>query len=141
MLQRGLDRPRAEVRLALATRPKAGVRAHQRAALTAGLRPHRVVEDRAGGNVQRLGQPGDRLRWRGGEILGDETEPSQGAQLNRDTELPGRTVLTTHELEIVLVKPEVLDEHARLDRLREPLQPLDLDVGEEPARGHRSVPI
>ena len=44
---------------------------------------------RGGGEVELLGQPGDRDRRRGGHGVRDETQPRQGAQRHREPEPVG----------------------------------------------------
>jgi len=94
VLHRPLDQPRAYRRdRALAGRHKPGVVTNQRPVLAAGLRAHRVVEDCAWRYVEHPGKNADRLHRRASQVIGDKSEPPQRAELQRDSQLPSRTVV------------------------------------------------
>jgi len=92
------------------------------------LRPHRVLEDRARRHIERVRERADRLRRRGRQIVREESQPAQSAELQRDPQLPGRVVLAANEHQILAIQTEVPPESLMLDRLRPPVQPRDLSV-------------
>lgn len=134
VLQRLLHHAHAKaVQLALAERANAGVSSDEQPVLDSCGCADRVLEDRPGRNIQRFAERGERLGRRGREILGDEPEPSQRTELQRDPELVRRATLRTHKREILARRREEPDDLVALDVLRKRPEPLDLGIREKPA--------
>jgi hypothetical protein len=133
MLQRDLHQPIPKpLQLRLGERPKPGMRADEQPVLDTRWRAHRVVEDRSGRDVERVGEQAERVRRRAREILRDEPQPPQRPELQRDPQLIGSATLPAHEPKIIATKPEEPSQLAAIDALRERLQPRDLSIGEKP---------
>jgi hypothetical protein len=137
VLQSALDQPHANrLQRVSARRREPSVLTDERSVLAAGLRTHRIVKDRPRCYVQERGERRDRLRRRDRQVLRDEPQPAQRAQLQRDPKLAGRAVLPAYERKILAVEIEIAGKIPLLDRLRKSLQPRDLGFGEKPGR-HR----
>jgi hypothetical protein len=138
VLERQLRQPLPKpVEVALGEPAEAGVSADQQTVLDSCRRAHRVVEDRPRRDIERRGERHERLGGRGVKLVGDEPEPSERAELQGDPELVRRAALVAHEREVLAGRREEPDHLAALDALRKRAEPLDLGVGEKPARRHR----
>ena len=127
VLERKLRQPRPELRsLRISERSPARMRANSKPMLPPRRRPDRIVEHRPRRHVQRDRERLHSRGRRGGEILGDEPQPAQRAQLQRDPELACRPALGADELQIVAGQAEVLGEVIAVDRLRKGAQPREL---------------
>jgi hypothetical protein len=132
VLERLLGQPpckRLELRPATGTEP--GVLANQRPMLAAGLRPHRVVKDRPWRRVEHRAKQA--IASAGAAVRSSGTNPSHRSEQSCSA-IPSCPAGLCCRRTNLGVEREVPGEAPLLDRLREPLEPLDLGVGEKPGR-------